>query len=228
MKKFILVSIVSFCICSVSFSQINKGSIFLGGSASVYSDKDEAGTDQETKTTNWLITPQIGKAVATNKIVGLFLTFGQSGYKQTSSAPGSAKTESTGSGGGFFYRSYYPLNQRFFLFGNAGLGMSFAREERTNYNGTTNYIYYKNKSTTGSLSLTPGISFAAGKKLHLEASFNSLLYLSYQSSETKEFSSPDVLYRTTDGTTFSAGANANGFSNIAVGLRWILPSKNNN
>ena len=227
MRKIYILTIAIACIGLVSNAQITKGSTFLGGSLSAYSDKSEftPNTNLENKSTNWNIRPQVGKAIAENKIAGIFLNFGKSKYIQSSAPANSSESINSFYGGGVFYRSYYPVSKRFFLFGDAALGISFGKDERSNNNGTINYIYYTGKSTEGNFALTPGVSFAATKKLHLELAMNNLLYFSYQSSKVTEYTSPNTVFRTTNRKIFSANANANGFSNIAVGFRWILPSK---
>ena len=224
MKKIALLTITSFCIFPIANAQITKGSTFLGGSINVFSDKDETSIDEETEQSNWNIRPQIGKAIANNKILGLFLNFANYTYEQKYNNSNSVKNETSTTGGGVFYRSYYPLGQRFFLFGDASLGLNFTDEIRTNKNGTVSYDSFKNDITEGILSLTPGISFAATKKLYLEAAFSNLLVLSYQSSKGTEYSSPNTVLKTTQGTQFSANANASGFNYFAVGFRWILPA----
>ncbi len=227
MRNIYVLAIAMVSTSFVSNAQITKGSTFLGGSLSVLSDKSEftPNTNLENKITNWSIRPQIGKAISENKIAGIFLNFGRSKYIQTVAPASSTESINSTYGGGFFYRRYYPLNKRFFLFGDAGLGINFGKDERSNDNGTTNYVYYKSKSTEGNLALAPGISFAATKKLHLELALNNLLSFSYQSSKVTEYTSPNTVFRTTNRKIFSANANATAFSNIAVGVRWILPSK---
>ncbi|MDQ6608464.1 MAG: hypothetical protein M3Y85_01430 [Bacteroidota bacterium] len=227
MRKVYTLAMAAICISHISHAQITKGSTFIGGSLSVFSDKSEF-TPNSTlvnKATNWSIKPQIGKAISENKIAGIFLNFGKSKYIQTTAPANSSESINTVYGGGFFYRSYYPLSKKFFLFGDAGLGINFGKDERSANNGTTNYIYYKGKSTEGNFALAPGLSFAATKKLHLELALNNLLYFSYQSSNVTEYNSSTLIYRTTNRKIFSAIANANAFNNIAIGVRLILPSK---
>lgn len=222
MRKILLLTIAMVCISFISNAQITKGSTFLGGSIFVnsYSNKDDSSPMNESKTSNWGIRPQFGKAISTNKIFGVFLNYNNSTSKNSSGTNNSKTTAST-YGGGIFYRSYYPLSSRFFLFGEGSLGVNLGGEERA----TNKILNYKDDRTEVNLSLTPGISFAATKKLHLEAALNSLLFLSYHTTERKEYNLSGTVVRTSKWNQFNASANANGFSGLSIGLRWILPSK---
>ena len=222
MRKFYMLTIVITCISFVSNAQITKGSTFLGGSVAVnsYSNEDDSSPMNESKTSSWGIRPQFGKAISTNKIFGAFLNY-TSSMTENSSGTNNSKTTGSSYGGGIFYRSYYPLSSRFFLFGEGSLGVQLADEERT----TNKILNYKDDRTEVNLALTPGISFAATKKLHLEASLNSLLFLSYENSERKEYNLSGTVVRTLKGNQFNGSANANGFSGLSIGLRWILPSR---
>jgi len=231
MRKLYALAIVMVCISSVSNAQISKGSTFLGGSVNFSSNsrKDDDLSSIENKTTNWGVTPQLGKAVATNKIVGVFLHYSTSKnqyYSQNSPGsspilPTKSNSEGTDYGGGFFYRQYHPFSSRFYVFGQAGLGTTFGKQQSIQNDILTN----EQKWTDFGLALTPGFSFAATRKLHLEASLGSLLSLNYNTSTIKEFTPAGDVSKTSKSQSFSANANTNGFSGISIGLRWILPSK---
>lgn len=228
MRKTFTLIVALLCLAFVSRAQISKGSTFLGGSLTLNSSKSEptaGGNTVENKTSNWGINPQIGIATASNKIVGVFLSFNASSNKQ-SAAPNTSSTYKTnGFGGGVFYRRYFLLSTRFYLFGQGSIGGTSVGEEGANNNGITNYIYLKRKGFGINGTLLPGVSFAAGRKVHLEAGLNNLLTLAYQHTKKEEYTAPNTLYRTTPENSFSANVNANGFSSLFIGLRWILPSK---
>lgn len=223
MKKIALVIIASLSIFVVN-AQISKGSTFLGGSVNfnASSTEDDAIPSNENKINEWGIRPQFGKAIATNKILGIFLNFAGSTneYMNSSFTSDKRKVEGNNYGGGIFYRQYYPISNRFYLFGDGSLGVNFGKSEATLNNAITN----EQKYTGLRLGVTPGISFAISNKLHIEAAMNDLLTINYQSSETKEFNSSGSVIRTSKGNAFAGGANSNGFNGLAIGLRWILPS----
>jgi hypothetical protein len=210
------------CFNVIANAQISKGSTFLGGSVSYNTgeSENENNTQYKSESTSFGIRPQFGKAIATNKILGLFVNYGGSKFEQSSGNVTTVDKTQT-YGGGIFLRNYYTLSPRFYLFGEAGLGVTSSNRERT-----SNSILTSEDNTTGiSLTITPGISFAAGKKLHLEASLNNLFSMDYSASKSKYYDNSGVLTSSNKGTSFNAAANASGFSQISVGLRWILPSK---
>ena len=230
MKKIALLTITSVFILSLVKAQISKGSTFLGGSVGYSKGSNELTLPQQTtpaqenEQSSWTFRPQVGKAIAENQIVGIFLNFFNSNSQQKNGA-NISEMDASNYGGGIFYRRYYPFSQRFYLFGDAGLGVSSTKQKVTNDNGTVSYVASKNNGTNFSLALTPGLSFAATRKLFLEASLNDLLGIFYSTTEGSNYNTQGVVTETTEQTSFSAMANANGFSNISVGVRWILPSK---
>jgi outer membrane immunogenic protein len=223
MRKTFTLTIFIVCLAQISNAQIVKGSTFLGGSLSFggSSSKDQNTSTQEAKSSGWSIGPQIGKAIATNKVVGLFLNYSYSNYESGSGAQLQQRPSST-YGGGIFYRRYYPLPSGFYLFGEASLGTSVGNDEQK-YGGI---LQNKTQRTSIGFGITPGIAYAASSKLHLEASLNSLANLYYQWAKTTTYPQTPggVTYLSTQ-KQFGAAANANGTSGITIGLRWILPSK---
>lgn len=230
MRKTSVLTIASVFACIITHAQISKGSTFLGGSIGYSNGKAEQNIPQqpnslqESKHSNFSIRPQIGKAIAENSIFGVFLNYSRNTLEQTNGT-NIAKTEGNGYGGGIFYRRYYPFSQRFFLFGDAGLGIAFGKGETTSPGGTANFVSFKTTSQQVSLSLTPGLSFAATRKLFLEASLNDLLSFMYGSTQSDSYNQQGTVIQTREEKAFSANANANGAAGLSVGLRWILPSK---
>jgi hypothetical protein len=226
MKKLILLTVATSCMAITSYAQITKGSTFLGGSIHLFAGKEEpTNNSAESKTTNWGFRPQLGKVIAENKVAGIFLNTSQSLSRQSSpSSSLFAETRISSYGGGAFYRQYYPLGKRFYLFGDGSFGLHFDKDERKGNNGMTNFVYQRSKGREVNVGLTPGISFAATRKLHLEAAFSNLVYLRYRTYTTTDFSAPGIESRAVEGRQFTANADANAFSGMVIGLRWILPS----
>jgi len=222
MRKLYFLTMAIIGLSFASQAQITKGSTFLGGSFSFSSGSGETASpvDYKRESFGWGIRPQFGKAIATNKVLGLYVHYSNSGYEQKL---GSTNIIDEGSsyGGGVFLRNYYPLNSRFSLFGDGSFGVGINSSERKENAVLTG----KNNATDISLGITPGISFAAGKKLHLEASLNSLLSVAYSFSESSTYNASGAVVNKGNERQFNIGANANGFSGLSVGLRWILPSK---
>lgn len=211
-------------------AQITKGTLFLGGSLGLSSGKSEStptqpgGTVQEAKSTNWAIRPQAGTAIADNTVAGIFLNFAKSKTDQKQGSDRSME-ETSNNGGGVFYRYYYALSRRFFLFGEGTLGIAFNSYKVTLTNSTTSFMSVKGSGTGVGLNLTPGISFAASPKLHIEATLNNIVSFSHSTDERNNYDFRGTLQQTSENSYTSAGINANGFSNLYVGLRWFLPRK---
>jgi hypothetical protein len=230
MKKKLLALAVGISVIQISQAQISKGSLFLGGSLGFgnFNNKstqiNPSGSSQENKNNSWAIRPQIGRAFGENKILGIFVEIGG---QTTENIQGTVNQtqKSNFYGGGFFYRQYYPLGKRFFLHGEAALGVEFSKSTSRFVDGTVNRLQSDNKGTAIGLSIAPGISFAASRKLFLEASLNSVLSASYQSSKGTGYNFQGNPSFNQESNGFGFTANANGFSNISIGLRWILPTK---
>ena len=224
MRKFYFLAIAMVCINTISHAQIAKGSTFLGGSVSYNKNESENESTSlfESESSSFAIRPQFGKVISTNKVLGLFVNYNTYTFEQVPGNNNFTKDKSSAYGGGIFFRNYYPLNSRFYLFGEAALEVNFSTSERTN----NSILNSEGKGTGISLGVTPGISFAAGRKLHLETSLNNLFSMAYSTSKTKYYDNTGtIVSNTSKGTNFNAAANANGFSQVSVGLRWILPSK---
>jgi hypothetical protein len=222
MRKFYSLTIAMVCLSVVSNAQISKGSTFLGGSVSFNKGEYESENSNmyKSESSGFTIRPQFGKAISTNKILGLFVNYGSTNFEQLSGNVASEEKNKT-YGGGIFLRQYYPVSSRFYLFGESSLGVDVTNRERR----TNELLTNEEDITRIGLAITPGISFAAGKKLHLEASLNNLFSIEYTSTETKFYDNAGRVTSSNKGNAVYAAANANGFSQLSIGLRWILPAK---
>lgn len=207
MKKFTFLSIVSTCICSVSFSQINKGSILLGGGVTINNNKVED-ADPARKSNYVSITPAAGIAIKQNTVVGLQLTYWSSNDNIYSALQ---KEERTGYGAEVFLRKYVTLGKGFYLFGQGGLQYSNSTYTNTNPNYKT-----EQKGWSIGLNLYPGISYAVTKKFHLEAGLAQLVNLSY--AKTQYINQGQTEKRS--GINFNA--NTSSLANVNVGFRVFL------
>lgn len=223
MRKIYMLTIVAACTSFVSNAQITKGSTFLGGSVYVsnYSNKDDASPLNESKTMSWGMVPEFGKAIATNKILGVFLNYRYLKNEAKSRVDTSNETHGSSYETGIFFRNYFPLSSRFYLFGEATAAVTFGKTETIQ----NKIILGKSNDIGASVAISPGLSFAASKKLHLETSLNNLFAIAYQSTKAKDYNTTGTVIRSASGKQFNAAANANGFSTLSIGLRWILPSK---
>ena len=221
MRKITFLAIAC-CFSILASAQISKGSTFLGGSLGFNSasSKNDNQFPSESKLSGWSIRPQFGKAIRENRIFGVFLDFGRSSSENTNGGQ-IQKEDFSGYGGGVFYRRYFPFSSRFLLFGEGSLGLNIGSGEREQNNVLRSEI----ERTSVGAGVTPGLSFAAGKRVYLEASLNSLFNINYQSEEQKDLATNGSVVNTRTNKQFGLGFNANGFSALSVGLRWILPAR---
>src|SRR5690349_21291248 len=123
MRKSLLLVLIAVSISTISFSQITKGSIFLGGDLgfSTQTSKNPGGkTDQS----GFNISPVFGKAVKENLVVGGRLNFAYA-HIDNYEGPGSEFKSST-YGVGAFIRKYKPLGKSgFYLFLQGGINADY-------------------------------------------------------------------------------------------------------
>ncbi|MFT3679975.1 MAG: hypothetical protein QM791_06860 [Ferruginibacter sp.] len=218
MKKTIL---ITFAIISLNYvhAQVEKGSTLIGGSVNFNTNKSEISANNYTKSSSWNISPQVGKAIKTNAIVGIQLNAGAiiNDYRPLG-VPLSTKTTVNNYGLGVFYRQYYPLSGKWMLFGDGSIGGTIS-----NGNTKSNDIKAANiKGWSASLNIMPGITYRVGKKVWLEAALNNLANISYSSQKTENLSTTGEVQSTNKQTSFGANASISGLKDIAIGLRWIL------
>lgn len=210
---------VSFCV----HAQIRKGSIFLGGGISFGNQKIEMSgsgfgvPSQTTKLT--IINPAVGIAIKDNLIIGINLTY--SDAKQTVPSNNNSTLTIKQAGGGLFIRKYFPIAERFYLFGEGGLGYLHQEQEQIDAFGSGSNTNSA-KGYSINLNLYPGVSYAITKRFFLELGLNNLLAAKYESLTLSSRStySPSV----TNGTakTFSLTSSLSNASEISIGARFIL------
>jgi len=213
MKKIVLLIISSFCILSIAIAQITKGSILIGGSLGVGTQKYKSATDTSSST-QWSISPMVGIAVKENTFVGVVLSYG-SGTNDDDISQHNYMA-------GIFFRKYKPLGKNFYLFGQADLSYSHYKYEQKN--ALTGY-YRLQKGNGIALSAFPGVSYAAGKRFYLETFLSNLvsIYYSKRKSESKDFTSAQL--NKNEENSFGIGFGAGGNIPLNLGFRFILSKK---
>jgi hypothetical protein len=223
MKKITLLTAVLF-FAILSHAQITKGSTMIGGSVGANSNQeDDDDQNRKGKNNQWGAGIDVGRFFANNKAVGLFLNYnhGLSKTEISGSFPYSTESEFNSWGGGFYYRQYFPLSAKWYLFGQADLGYAnYVAENKLDGKRTS-----KTKGWNTAVSITPGVSFAAGRKLFIESSFSDLFDVHYGKSKGKDYSPTGTVIGTSKGKSFGVHGNLSGLNNIYFGLRWILPGK---
>lgn len=205
MERFTLVTIAILLFASITKAQITKGSTFIGGQISGYTNKSENGSSTQ-KQSSIFVSPALGTAIKQNLIAGIDLTYGHSKNEYP--------TKSNTYGGGFFLRKYAPIANRFYFFLQGRAGYSCYKSESTS--GSSRY---SNVSNNVGLGLYPGVSFALTKILHIEAGLNNLALINYSHGISKQTGYPD---QKSNGFSFNTSASG---TDLSFALRFIIPKK---
>jgi hypothetical protein len=206
MKKFLLLSSVFSLITFVTYAQINKGSVLLGGGFSISKNKVEDANPKKDYT-YISISPVAGIAVKQNTVVGLQFNYANS--KDNAFYYQSYTVKNYGAE--VFLRKYVTLGKGFYLFGQTGLGYS-------NYSSIYAHPTYEEgeKKWSVGIDLYPGVSYALNNKFHLELGLAQLVNLEYYKSK---YSSQNP---TEKRSGVNLNANASSFSTFTVGFRVFL------
>ena len=209
MRKLLLVLTTCFLSAISVHSQINKGSVLLGGGINFGTWKDKDSLMDRTSNSITLF-PAIGLAFKTNTIAGVQLTYSHSRVNPT--FPGNPVYTSNAYGGELFLRKYKPLGKGFYLFGQAGLAYRESRHIST-------LPTFKDKQVSKSITaeLHPGIAFAVSKRFHLEIGLNDLVNMRYASDK---YYTKDVLIIERNGVDLNVGVSS--VSQLLIGFRFFI------
>jgi hypothetical protein len=217
-KIYTLVAIIF--ITHSSFGQIRKNAFLLGGQLYYGEQKNFLGNGFESqKSTNATFQVSVGKAIKENTVVGINLRYSPSQYKTTSTTTGTAKTTNNNYEAGIFYKKYKSLGSGFYFTGQAeaAFGMNINKTDQTLPDLDSKVTAY-----SGSIHLSPGLSYQVLKFMHIELSLPSLLSISYSSSK-EDYENPALMDRKmrSFGIT-SALSNLGSLQNIGIGFRLIF------
>lgn len=213
MKKVLLFSAILLGLASVSNAQISKGSVLLGGGISAFSSKSE-NSNAENKSHGFSFRPSLGFVIKENHVLGFTIGYGR-GKTKYENPTRTSKDNSYSAG--VYYRKYLPLSKSFYLFGEAGFGYYSSKTE--DEAATQGYKNTQEQTNTG-LSLFPGITYAVGKRFHLEASLNNLVTLYYNKTESKQIQPGNVSKNENKG--LSMNVNVSSSAPITLGFRFII------
>jgi hypothetical protein len=211
-RKLLLFLFISVSSSAILQAQISKGDIFLGGSFGVSTYKGDANlTDYDIKGINYNFSPAIGKVIKDNFVFGAELNIAGFDNKHSSAVNHEMFTV----GGGVFWRKYFEVLNKFYLFGHGRIAASYAREESDGSG-----LFSTSKGYGISASIYPGLSYAIKKKIHLEMSLNNLVSASFNHRKIT-YSSGGVAYDSKI-NEFGIGSNLFSQSGYAIGIRFLL------
>ncbi len=185
--------------------------LFVGGNFSVNASGGsfDNGTTKTDKPSSFAfdLSPQIGYFLSDTIAVGFGLDF----TYNKSKFPGNPETISRSSSIGFipFIRYYAIKLNKFSIYGQGNIGLSFSRSSTKEGSTTTDGP----KTTSLSINIFPGLAYDLTDKLSLETSLN-FLNFGYYNSTTKEGSIKN------HSSSFNFGAGLNNIvqvGNISIG-----------
>lgn len=195
-----------------AFAQGTIGMKYVGGSIGFNTQKASSSQlANSQKESGFYFNPSLGWFIKNNLVGGIEFYINNS-HSESGNPATSTKRNSLGFG--VFGRNYQNLGKGFFLFAHHNLTYSTDRYDYT-VSGTS-----QSKSSGYSLqtNLYPGLSYAIKKKLLVETSMGNLFYAGYSHSNNPGNSQNSDLSI----NRFSMGVNANAFSSINLGLRFLL------
>lgn len=220
MKK-ILTLLVCIIIVQLTEAQVQKGSLFLGGSIGISSSKTEDDNGDKMSGMSWNIAPQIGKAIQQNKVIGIEILAGGLSNKNTNSLGNVSKNSGSQYGIGIFYRQYFPIYKKWMFYGQTNAGLNFSNSTISNSGIKLSKINAMGVNINASL----GITYQVTKKLWLEAGLSNLVGIGYNYQKSENLSPAGAITSSFKTNNISANFNLNGSNNFAFGFRWIIPAK---
>lgn len=210
-RKFLLFLLIAVSSTQIVKAQIPKGTIFLGGQVGFGIGKtDSENSIPDSRQTNYSFAPAIGVFVKNNLVWGGDVYV--NGYRYNYESIPDQKQFSTGLG--VFVRQYLPVLDRLYLFGQGRFNAGYLSEN--SFNGSTNV---KGKGYNVSIGISPGISFALKKNIHLESSFAGLASISFSHIKRTYDDLPGAVSKS---NSFSIGGNLNNAAEFTIGIRFLL------
>jgi len=219
--KFLLTTVILFCIAFTANAQIDKGRYLLGGSFNFRSMKNiQPYYNNDYGYKSAFANIQIGKVVKENTIAGLIFAYSYSGQHPTN-FPDSNFNKNNQYSAGVFCRRYKKLLNNFYFFGEVDGMYIYSKNSQGYLQDGSDEI--KVISNGGSVSFVPGISYGICKSLQVELSMPNILSLSYLSSKVS-YTTPTPINVNTTGDDFSLNANLNSnfLSNFGIGFKFLL------
>ena len=212
MKKVILLTAASLCIAAISNAQITKGSKLLGLDFGAGYNKSGEGLN-ESKQSHFNFNPSLGFAIKENSVLGFRVNYGHGKMTTGGTSPERKTTEY---GAGVFLRRYLQLGKKVYLFGEGAGDYNYS-----NSKDAGNGYAYTSKTNSVTLSAYPGFSYAATKRLMIDAGLNRLVAIGYSASESTQTSPGSTTV--SKNSSFGMSTTLGGNTSFSVGFRFLLP-----
>jgi len=228
MKKCFLV-LLSICAIQVSYSQTEKGKMFIGGqlnlSGSRLSHLDTL-YKSENNTVGFSFAPNYGYFIKDNFAIGATVNFGVSNSTQNTSdtqilSTVTRKSNTLSCGIGGFARYYLNITDNFKFYFNGGINYLYSTQKIKLSNNDPTYVYSPSnpesqeiQTNTISFAISPGLVYFVTPKIGIQTTFGNINY-NYFSSTNKS-----LLYDNHNNVN-SYGVNLN-LSTFSFGLNYYF------
>jgi hypothetical protein len=223
--KILLTILTAVFFFATSNAQIEKGQILIGGGigySSLEGYLPEVGNVSKYK--SGIASVNIGKVISANTIVGVMLSYSNNNYKNYYGNNSSDSNFSKGNtfGAGVFYRRYKNIFKNLYFF--AELNGQYRHAETKQQGVTSGYYYSKVVSYGGTISFTPGLSYALCKNFQMELIMNQFVSTSYSHSKYYYTSGTPTVTNEGKSNTFSINANLNSnlLSGFGIGFKYFI------
>jgi hypothetical protein len=215
--KILLFFGILFCIGPALNAQVSKDRLLIGGSFSIYSEKNDQPLPvfkNEYFNTNI----QFGKVVKDNTVVGVTMSYNHS---TNNYATNSQVNKSNQYSAGVFYRKYKKLVKEFYFF--AEVDAIYSHSNTQEYSQNPGDIS-KTTMNGGSVSFIPGISYALCKRMQVELLMPNIISLSYSHTKIDYTNSTPPSPPTEKGNVFDFNTNLNSnlLSSLGIGFKLLL------
>jgi hypothetical protein len=210
MKKiFTLLCITIAFFSQQAAAQLKKGEKMLGGNIGFTNldTEQDRNPGYKAESSNILVQPQLGFGIGGNWIIGIQAGFAYN--KQETSYPfqGTQEQKSRTISGGVFARKFFPVGERFGIFGQGDVSYARSKDKYTTQGGSNGEI----NGNSIMVAVSPGAYFRTGKRFILEAEVGSL---GYEHRTSKPESGGD---KVTSNSVFLGLSN-----NLSIGFKVVL------
>ncbi|RYY67552.1 MAG: hypothetical protein EOO12_00685 [Chitinophagaceae bacterium] len=168
----------------------------------IESSNNQPVSDYKSTSSGFSISPYGGIFVRKNLFAGLLLGYGQTRGDLTAGTI-MQSNESESYSGGLLLRRYFPIGGSFY-FHVAG-SLAYGHSESTGYSG--NDLVNKGTSNNVTAGLSPGVSFAFGKRIILETGLPNLFSANYYSVTFQNMPSSSKSFQKGINANFGAGGS---------------------
>ncbi|HSF54963.1 MAG TPA: hypothetical protein VLA71_14505 [Algoriphagus sp.] len=223
MKKILFAFLPMFFLSLISYGQLQKGNVMLGGAVNFYSNSStyDSGFGNNSETKSFTFSPDVGFFVKDNWVFGLNTTLFWSNQEidfnsDVASESSTADISTRETGVEPYVRKYFPLGNQFSFFGQLGAGINASKITAEYRGGPANPVE-EDVSNSFQVTTEMGLVYFPKTWLGIELAFVPFTYRSNVRDVTRPQSESNF-----NSNYFDFGVNT---SAIFLGVNFFLPKK---